>query len=306
VQTLRQIAVVATLALCASALSACGGGSGKASEARITDGDADNICYQNATISADGTKLLYQSDVYADGVIMTEEFADGKATGVRSIVPGTKGGSWPGFLDGGKLAYVEATSSESSHIVVKSFDGSGARTIEVQGDPHQLSVSPDGEWLYYDVIGTGEQTIRRVRVDGTGDAAVLTDTTVDWPVASPDGAEIAYVRTPDGGDSSEIWVAKTDGSARRKIAEGNSPAWSPDGKQLAYLGSGGNASDGLPLTEIFVVSMPGGTPTEITTSRAPKMGLLTWLPDHHVAYVYEGATDEYCQLFSVAIPAPDA
>lgn len=55
-----------------------------------------------------------------------------------------------------------------------------------------------------------------------------TDTATTVPVAGVDG-QIAFVQ--DG----MIYVINTDGTGKQSLASGASPAWSPDGAQIAYL-----------------------------------------------------------------------
>src|SRR5437773_5602180 len=87
------------------------------------------------------------------------------------------------------------------------------------------------------------------------------------PQVSPDGKWIAYdTSTPDlkaNKGISAVMLVPSDGSGQsRKIADGASPAWSPDGKTLAYIKddqvhllNGAPASDG--------VWTPTGGPTKV-------------------------------------------
>src|SRR5712664_3026417 len=59
------------------------------------------------------------------------------------------------------------------------------------------------------------------------------------PQVSPDGKWIAYdtskpdLKANQGVDA--VMLLPSRGGTSRKLADGNSPAWSPDGKTLAYI-----------------------------------------------------------------------
>jgi hypothetical protein len=79
---------------------------------------------------------------------------------------------------------------------------------------------------------------------------------------SPDGNHIAW-RAAGPGGGNLLWVRSLDQGEARPIAgtEGaNHPAWSPDSRSIAYLGT--------PGTELMLVDAAGGTPLRVAARAA--------------------------------------
>ena len=62
------------------------------------------------------------------------------------------------------------------------------------------------------------------------------------PQISPDGSQVVYVRSSmdimRDRVRSELWIVNADGSGHRRLGDGGSPRWSPDGTRLAYTAGG--------------------------------------------------------------------
>jgi Tol biopolymer transport system component len=104
------------------------------------------------------------------------------------------------------------------------------------------------------------------------------------PVPSPDGRQIAYVRSPSIGHACEgcpsgLWVMNADGTHARRltfpVVKGGTgdwdadPSWSPDGTSIVFDRSTINGN-----WHLMVIGAPGGTPRvlPIPGARKPKWG----------------------------------
>ena len=97
------------------------------------------------------------------------------------------------------------------------------------------SLSPDGgSFVYVKSVG-GQRDIFLQRVDGRNAINLTADCAGDDldPAYSPDGRWIAYSSSCRGGG---LFVMGATGESARKISDtGFSPAWSPDGRELAAV-----------------------------------------------------------------------
>ena len=90
---------------------------------------------------------------------------------------------------------------------------------------------------------------------------------------SPDGEQVAFVWIDDKMDHRDIYVKEVGSSEMRRLttAGGAAPAWSPDGKQIAFVRHG---SEG---TRIYLISPVAGSERKL--SDFPVAAGVSWSPD---------------------------
>ena len=115
------------------------------------------------------------------------------------------------------------------------------------------------------------------------------------PAISPNGSQIAFVKGPKHAE--EIWVMEGDGEGPRRLAACRMctfgvPAWSPDGRGIAYIVSQ-YAPDWKANTSIALFDLPSGRQETIFVSggrqaeigREMELGpALVWTADNHLVY----------------------
>ncbi len=147
------------------------------------------------------------------------------------------------------------------------------------------SLSPDGRWLVYSGGGSGNQDIYLKSVGGQNPINLTADSPADddQPAFSPDGEQIAFWSSRDGGG---IFVMGRTGEAVRRVTRsGFRPTWSPDGRQLAYATENVvvNPQNVEGRSQLWVVDVNGGERRRLDVVDAV---LPSWSPHgHRIAFM---------------------
>ena len=138
----------------------------------------------------------------------------------------------------------------TAELFIANADGSAERKLfPVSGFDYHASYSPDGKWIVFtsERNGSGQADIYRCHPDGTG-LERLTDSPAldDQGTISPNGTELAFVSTRDT-HKANIWILDIKTRRLRNLTgsaelQGDPkkpdgffrPAWSPDGKWIAF------------------------------------------------------------------------
>ena len=231
-----------------------------------------------------------------------------------------------------------------SHIWMTSWDGT--HTIQATTSTQSESTprwSPDGRYLSFLSARGGADDDQLWLMDRRGGEAEMV-THVKGGISeyawSPDGKRAVFLITdPDSseGDSTrspkpiviDRYRFKSDGGGyldnlhdhlylfdleTKKVEQltsgafdDESPAWSPDGRQIAFVSARGPDPDRTRNTDVFVIdARPGAVPRQLTTYEGPDDGELSWSPDgKHIAYLQgsESKYSAYSMRYLAVVPA---
>jgi Tol biopolymer transport system component len=166
------------------------------------------------------------------------------------------------------------------------IDADGSNQRKIVDSALQPRWSPDGATLLYQPVDPGlyVRGVDTVRPDGSGTRPVVRawlwprETAAAW---SPAGRRIAFGANNGRSPATRIDVVRRDGSRRRRLAFGWGPAWSPDGRHVAYMRYSG----------LWIVGSDGGRPRRLVGGRLERHddAAAAWSPDgRRIAFVRGG------------------
>lgn len=112
---------------------------------------------------------------------------------------------------------------------------------------------------------------------------------------------VAYTQYRPSRD--EVWIARVDGSGKRRLAPGIASAVSPDGRWVAF---GGNCEPELThyCPDLYVVGTSGGEP-RLLARQAAAEGPVVWSPDSARLAALRSVDDERRELVTIDVGSGD-
>ena len=207
---------------------------------------------------------------YTGSVNQTREIAHNWADEiVNNLTAGTSQG-----IASTKIAYV-SKKGDAKEIHLMDYDGYNPTQFTNTGNLNLFpSWAPDNSKLAFVSYRPNPEVVIYSTVDGSRLPFSVFKTLASTPAISPGGTEIAFSMRTSGGNSN-IFLSALDGSQLRNLTNSatameTSPAWSPSGRQIAYI-------SGMP-GQIFIRDIDGSNQRRISKEGGDS-DAVSWSPN---------------------------
>jgi Tol biopolymer transport system component/DNA-binding winged helix-turn-helix (wHTH) protein len=170
--------------------------------------------------------------------------------------------------DGRDIAFSRYGEQEQSIYLISALGGAERKLYSASPSFPALDWSPDGKYIAFSAAPPGHShstisllTLETLQTRKLGESIVGVQ---DWgPVFSPDGKQLAFVRSNGTLTRGEIFVMSADGGRARRVTFDDAwisspPAWTRDGRSILFS----SARAGLPT--IWRIPASGGSPVQVT------------------------------------------
>lgn len=240
--------------------------------------------------SPDGKRIVFESN--RDGPNLQIYVMDVNGSDVRRLTHSSTDDLGPVWSPDGKWIVFRSFRGDSVQLEAIRPDGSERYVVSDRKDIGWPRISPDGKRIAFQSSDeTGAKTILTLNLDGRDLRTVPTGLDRPWdPVWSPDGTHLVFAQQPpDAGDptaqTESVYISDTSGHDCRLLATFPGfiqlPAWSPDGRTIAYQTWTGKKGD----ADIVLLDVATGKFTTITHRDHPYLDETpAWLPDGRLLF----------------------
>ena len=265
--------------------------------------------------SPDGRYLAFlaaKGDEDAKTQVWTLDRRGGEAQQYTHVDQGVRDFEWS--PDGSRMLLMIRDKSAS--------DLAAEAAVEAGEEPKPLPYVIDRLQFKQDGVPYLDRSRTHIYVVDGRDAEPLQLTFGDFddgqPAWSPDGTEIAFTskRTgdPDANDNADIWVVSAEGDdatreprqITRNPGSDSSPAWSNDGRRIAYVTVTEPELIWYATNHLAIASAAGGDERVLTATLDRNVGSPTFTPDDRgILFVLEDSAEQHLARFDLASGAID-
>lgn len=242
-----------------------------------------------------------------DGTLVAFRQSDGAKSGIfAAVVGGSKslqittdsGDCCPTWSsDGRQLAFIRYSDKEVSIFTIPALGGTEHRVYRGPASMRAgLSWSPDNNALVFSETDPADPTRSVISLLSLADSSTraFTSPPAGWldhePAFSPDGTQVAFVRSTIAGVSNDVFVMPAAGGRAKRLTYDNRPimgppTWTPDSREIIF------SSDRGVATGLWRVSATGSAPRPV----AGPVGEATWpsIPAKGNTLVYEQGQSKF-------------